>query len=324
MLVAVVLLRARLMIGRARERRLVERCRPVLARCLEGLPVEPPALSGNEREPFLRLWNHYHESLRGPAGDRLNQLAARLGFDAAAREMLRAGSLRKRLLAVITLGNLGDAASREPLRALVDSPSVPLSLSAAHALLRIDPEDSLRWLLPVAAGRHDWPLARLAVILAEAGADAVSLPLAAAIRQCAGADDAAARVPRLLRLARFAHTERLAIAVRETLESATNDEVIAACVGALANPRDVDAVRRHARHPAWFVRVAVARALGRLAAPQDRALLLELLGDQSWWVRYRAAQALAALPFINIAELREGLDDRDAVRMLDHVVAERA
>ena len=72
------------------------------------------------------------------------------------------------------------------------------------------------------------------------------------------------------------------------------------------------------------MRVAVARALGRLAAPQDRALLLELLGDESWWVRYRAARALAALPFINIAELREELDDRDAVRMLDHVVAERA
>ena len=327
MLAAVFALRVRLVLDRSRERRFVERWRPVLVQCMDAVPARLPPLARADRVSFLRLWNYYHESVRGPAQGRLNQLAIDLGVDEMARAMLVAGSLRGRLLATLTLGNLGDRALLPDLRLLVENPSTPISLTAARALLRIEPGPTLTWLLLYASTRAEWPLAGLAAMLAEVGVDRISVPLASAVKEAAGSPDAVARVPRLLKLARLAHASQLEATLRHLLETDRDDEVIAACVGQLSDPRDIDLARRFAVHATWFVRVAAAKALGRLAAPEDRGLLTSMLGDSNWWVRYRAAKALTGLPFVKVEDLRkirDVLPDRYAAQMLDQAIAEQA
>ena len=324
MLAATALLRLRLFMRRRREARFIDVWRPIFAQCIEGAPARLPRLKQADHESFLSLWNHYHESLRGPSETRLNRLAVDTGMDEVVRAMLRGGSRHKRLLAILTLGNLRDRTLLPELRFLAEDRSAVVSLAAAHALLRIEPGVTLTWLLPLAAVRSDWPMGRLAAMLAEAGANRISVPLASAIKEAAGSALAATRVPRLLKLARVAHSDQLAATIRHVLGAARDDEVIASCVSQLTDPRDAELARRYAAHPAWFVRVAAARALGRLGAPEDRTLLTDMLADTSWWVRYRAGQALAGLVHLEeLRRIRSALPDRYAAQMLDQVLAER-
>jgi HEAT repeat protein len=325
MLGTIVLLRVNLLRRRRRDRRFLALWRPLMAQCMESVPDAPPALSAAEIGPFLRLWNHYKESLRGTASERLNELAARAGVLPAVRGMLGRRPLRDRLLAVVTLGHLRDRTAWHELRRAVDDASPVLSLAAAHSLLRIEPQAAPGWLVPLAAERADWPLARVAAMLAEAGADRVTPALAAALGQV-DARRSPESASRLLRLAETAHPGPLAPAVRRLVREAADEGVVADALGALRDPRDADLARERAAHPSWIVRVSAAKALGRVGTDADRGLLVRLLDDPNWWVRHRAAQSLAGLPSVTPAELRAiraGLPDGRAAGALDQVIAER-
>ena len=325
MLLAIVALRARLWRRRKHEHAVIEHWRPVLAQCVDGVPRDLPTLRAAEREVFLRLWNHFFESLRGTAGLHLVELARKLDMDGYAGRLLERGNPRERLLATLTLGHLRDGTRFDGLRALTTDPSPLLSLAAARACVEIDADEALAWLMPVIAAREDWPLARVSTVLAEAGANRITQPLADAFERAAAAPDPAPRVARLQRLMEVAHAERMMPAVRRVLRSATDEQVIASCLNALVEPGDVEAVRTYCAHPAWPVRMAAARALGRLGTPDDRRRLVDMLEDRHWWVRYHAAQALIAMPFVHVEELkkvRETLEDRFAADMLGQVIAE--
>ena len=326
MLAAIVILRMGLLVRRRREQRFLEAWRPLMAQCLEGVPRNLPPLAAADHERFLRLWNYYHESLRGAAKERLNELAEQAGMDVAARAMLGRRSLRDRLIAAVSLGNLGDKTAWHDLRKLAEDASPLLSLAAARSMLRIEPAVTLQWLVPFAAQRRDWPLAKVAAMLAEAGADRVTPALAAALKAAADEKGETERISRLLRLADVAYAEHLAPAVRGILDRGAEDRVIADGLSALRDPRDVDLVRRYAAHASWMVRVAAAKALGKLGTPDDCKTLITLLGDANWWVRYRAAHSLTGLPFVGLEELekiRAALTDRFAAQALDHVMAEK-
>ena len=325
MLAVIVLLRARLLRQQRIDRETTERWRPLIALCIDGVPRELPPLALQERETFLRLWNHFFESLRGTAGTRLVLLARELGMDAYAAELLARGNMRGRLLAALTLGHLRDRARLEDLRRLVTDHSSLLSLAAARASLEIDPGVALSWVMPIIAEREDWPLARVSTMLAEAGPERVTQPLADALERAAGGPRAAPRVARLQRLMEVAHAERMRPAVRRVLAGATDEQVIASCLNALVDPHDVGTVHAHSAHPSWVVRMAAARALGRLGGPDDRKLLVEMLSDRHWWVRYHAGEALVAMPFVDrddLRKIRAMLPDRYAADMLGQVLAE--
>lgn len=327
MIGVVLLLRLRLLARLRRERAFVAAWRPLMVQCLESAPERLPPLAPADRLAFLRLWNHYSESLLGDARARLNRLAVDAGVDAAARAMLRDGSLGERLMAVITLGHLGDRSQRDAMRALAGGESPVLSLAAARALLRIDPEGALPWFVPFAAARADWPFARVAAMLEQAGADRVTPVLAAALEAACDAGADPERLSRLLRLSQVAHAGELAPAVGRVLTTAADPRVIADALSVLQDPRDAPAARRLAAHESWMVRVAAAKALARIGSPEDRGLLTGLLHDANWWVRHRAAQALAALPSLALDELkalRDSLTDDHAGRALDQVIAERS
>lgn len=321
MLVAVFLLRMRLVLRTRREHRYAAQWRPLLAECVFGVPQALPVVPRSMRYHFMKLWNHHHESLEGSARGNLETLARRMGIDEVARNMLQSSDLRERMIAIITLGHLGDRERWQELRALVAHPSPLLSLSAARALLDIDAEATLAWLVMVMAAREDWPLARLVAMLKEAGPDRVTLPLVAALKAAGNPR----QTVRLLRMMEVAHTADAGEAAARVVRESDDPEVKAAGLRLLGDPRELGLARSAAAHESWVVRVAAARLLSRIGEAGDRQLLVGMLKDAHWWVRYHAARALVALPATapgDIERIRSTLDDRYAADMLDQVMAE--
>jgi len=321
MLVAVFLLRLRLVLRLRRERQYAAQWRPLLAECVFGVPEALPAVPRAMRYHFMKLWNHHHESLEGSARGNLEALARKMGTDAVARDMLQSRNLRERLIAIITLGHLGDRQRWEELRTLVSHPSPLLSLAAARALLDIDAEATLAWLVMVMAAREDWPLARLVGMLKEAGPDRTTAPLVAALKAAGNPK----QVVRLLRMMEVAHTSHAGEAAARIVRESDNPEVMAAGLRLLSDPRELGLARSCAVHDSWVVRVAAARLLSRIGEAGDCQLLATMLRDLHWWVRYHAARALVALPSTSpedIEKIRATLDDRYAADMLTQVIAE--
>ena len=328
MLAAVVVLRIQLLLRRSYERRLTARWRPVLAQCVDGVPIDIPRIARNDQYYVLRLWNYHHALMRGQAGEHLNALMRRTGLVVAALRMLKRGSMQHRLLAIMTLGNLREERLLHTFRQLADDSSPFISLAAAQALLQTGPVASLPWLLLRIGRREDWPLTRVSIMLRELGPELVSRPLADALQTAAAAADAEVQVPRLIKLLELAHPAVAAPAVRSAIALAgDNVDVLASCVRALADPRDRELACSYAHHPAWQVRVTAVIALRRFAAPEDRKLLVDMLSDPHWWVRHSAAETLLALPFVTVADLRKIqriLPDRFAVDTLREAIAEQA
>lgn len=324
MLASIFALRIGLVLRQRRKQRFMVRWQPLFVQCVVGVPERLPPLAKADHYNFLKLLIHYHESLRGGATRNLNRLAIATGMDVVARGMLRHGNMRARMIAVVMLGHLGDKARWNELRLLVDDPSPLLSLAAMRALLEIDAAATLAWLVTVIGAREDWPLAKVAAILAEIGPDRVTLPLVTAAES--SVENAPHQVPRLLRLLEVAHSERVVPAVRRILQNTNDEDVIVAGLRLLRDPHDLEMVRNFATHPGWIVRVGAAQTLGSIGMPEDRTLLTNMLGDPIWWVRYSAARALVTLPFVRIDELqkiRAVLPDRFAADMLGQVIAEQ-
>lgn len=325
LLLAIIALRVRLALEQRREQRVIAHCRPLLLQALEQARPEIPKLSRAERIIVLRLWRQLHESLRGPALEKLNAIALRCGFDTLARELLLRRNIDDQLLGIAATGLLRDKRAWDAVRRYACSANPVVSLAAARSLLLIDPEGGLRQLLPDFAARADWPIAGIAAMLADGGPDRATGPLIRAAIQCARAADAAQSAPRLLRLLELIHLGEATATARFILERTTDESTIAAALRLLREPQDLPLLRRYCTHRDSAVRVQAAHGLGRLGAEEDRALLVSMISDENWWVRYRAAQALAALPFVNIAELeklRQNATDCFVADMLTQVIAE--
>lgn len=296
MLVAVLLLRITLVFKERRRKRFLAVWRPLLAASLDTVPDDLPGVDPADAMSFLFLWNYYQESLLGEAGDKLNEVARRVGLDRVALQMLGKKGVREQLLAICTLGHLREKEARERLYRIASAENPALSLAAFKALVQIDREDAMPALIPLLSRRIDWPLDMVASILKSAAAEAVVRPLGQV------AMNAPAKVaPRLIRFLEATGSAKIRPYILAILESAIRSEVIAACLHALAelgDPRDLEVIRGQIEHPAWYVRVQAAQALGKIGTPEDEPRLIALLHDMAWWVRYRAAQALAALPFV--------------------------
>jgi HEAT repeat protein len=296
---------------------------PILVAETAEVPATLPALDASDVIPFLTLWNQLQESFTGDITRRLNEVARRVGADAAARHLLQRRSLRDRLLAVSTLGHLGDRGDQPSWNALVRLTSDRdgmLSLAAARALTRIDAAAALPVILPRLVERTDWSRNYVLGMLVELGADVVSRPLTEAALQ-APPD----RAPTLLQYFSAAHVADAVPVVRAIIARTTHVECLAACLRVFADVDQLDTVREYLRHPSWQVRVQAVNVLGRLGGHDDYQALLPLLSDPEWWVRYRAAKTLCALPGVDLPRVRtlsEQHHDAFARDMLVHVLAE--
>jgi HEAT repeat protein len=273
-----------------------------------------------DETPLLTLWNHAQESVRGEATARLNAFARACGLERAAQRLLRKRGLYGKLLGVVTLGHLRDTSCWDALVTLAADERPVLSLCAARALMLIDAKRALPELLPAFLSRSQWPLSRVASILAEAGPDRVSAALIAAIDE-----EQSGRRARLVRLLDLADGEMTIPHIARMLRESEDEALLLACLKSLHLPHDVAPVRALLTHTSWRVRTQAARALGRIGSREDIPSLLPALADPVWWVRYRAAQALVALPGLDpqeLAAIRSRLTDRYAVDMLEQAQAE--
>lgn len=293
---------------------------PVLAVEATETPAEIPVLHRRDIRPFLILWNQLHESFVGDIKSHLNTVGRRIGIEGIAQQLLEKRSLSQRLLAVSTLGNLGDRDSWDALVRMTADPDGMLSLAAARALTRIDHTSALPVILPLAAKREDWSRNYVLGMLSDLGADVVSRPLT----------EAAMKVEpdhahRLVQYFTVAHVSDVVPVVRTIIGRTRNVECLAACLRVFADVDHLDTVREYLRHPAWQVRVQAVNVLSRLGSAPDYPSLLPLLSDPEWWVRYRAAKAICALPGVDMATLRQlsaRHEDAFARDMLVHVLAE--
>lgn len=304
-----------------REARFRDRWRAILLESVDTVPAHLPTVKPPDWYTFLALWNQFQESLRGGGQHRLKAVAIRLRMDVAARQLLQGGSVSQRLMAIVTLGQLGDHDSWGTLARLSAGEHPVLSLAAARSLILIDAGRAIDALLPALITRTDWPVSRLQLILGEAEPARITPSLVAAV----DVTDAA-RLPRLLALLDCAQGRAAAGKILEVLRRTTDDEVVVACLKSAHVPRERELLAGLTRHSSWQVRTQAARAFGMAAKAGDEKLLLSLLSDRVWWVRYRAAQALVRLPFLSredLLRLRSKVADKFGKNMLDQVMAER-
>jgi HEAT repeat protein len=287
-----------------RRKKVSEIWRPVFSECLLGVPDTLPQLETQDHIVFLYLWNHYYESIRGEATASLVELARRLGTDRFAKQLLHARLLRRRLLAIVTLGHLGERSVWNDLAALLNEDNAFLSFVAAKALTQIDAEAAIPLLIPVISRRSDWSPLKVVAMFGNAKADLAADTIARAA--CQAEADIAARLIRHLAVTR---SSRALPPLRTLLaKKAVPDDVTAACLflfGQCSDPRDLDTVRAYLAHPTWYVRLQAASALGKMGVEEDEARLVGLLSDDVWWVRYRVAEALSNLPSMTEEKMAE-------------------
>lgn len=296
--------------------------RPLLMQSLMDSEGELPEIKPADWHTFFAYWNHLHESLRGDVKEGLNQVARAVGADKEARRMLSRGTMRDRLMALHTFGNLRDASVWHELQDAVTGDNSFLALTAMRALIQIDAKASIPVLLSQLSRRHDWSLASIATILHDAGIDVVSETLAEAALRAPKAE-----APRLIHLLAALHATAALPVIREVLATTTDEAVIAACLPMVNGSADLPLVRKFTAHASGTIRAHAASAIGRIGLPGDESLLVDMLGDRLWWVRYRAAQALVDLPFVDRAALQRiqaEHPDPFARDMLAQALAERS
>lgn len=286
----------------------------------EARERELPRCARSERGYVLEEWNSARAAVEGEAVANLVAVAGRIGLDAWARAMLRRRRLGSKLVAIQTLGHLGDASEWSTLAALAEHPNTALSATAALALVQIDVREGLPLVMTQVVARTDWPPTSVSRILKTAGAARITQPLCNAILT----SDAATSV-RLLRYAELARTETVDQLVELLLRERDEPAVLAAALSAASSQSAVPRLASLACHEAWYVRVQAANVIGRVGDERDVPLLEGLLADAVWWVRYRAAQALVSLPFLGpnrLRQIRNRQTDRFAADIMQQAMAE--
>ena len=321
MVLYVIFLRYMLIREERRRKLFLDVWRPILIRSLESIPDVLPPVKKKDWPVLFNLWNHFHESLRGSAKDNLNEIARKAGMLPVAGSLLKKRKVKSRLAAITTLGLLRDKTVWEEIKnsSVDEHPSV--SLAAMRALIRIDEERAMPFIIPLISARTDWPPARVANILHEASPHVICVALADAILH-----SPEPHIPLLIRYFETIACDSSTVVLRQAIEKFPNAAVISACLHAFKSPDALDIVRKNLTHAAWHVRVQAVRALGRMGLVYDKYILINMLCDQQWWVRYRAAQALSSLPFISTVDLEKIRDeqaDRYAKDILIQVIAEK-
>lgn len=287
-----------------RRHTVTETWRPLLAECVIEVPATLPPLTSHDHLVLLYLWNHCYESIRGDARENLKELARRTGTDRLAKELLHARLLRRRLLAIVTLGHLQDRSVWNELAAMLEADNAFVSLVAAKALLHIDANAAVPLVIPVISRRKDWSPLKVVAIFEPAGADIAAEAIAQAA--CLASPEIGSRLIRHLAATQSQHALPPLRALLQ--KGPPSDDLLAACLflfGECSDPRDVVTIRAHLSHPTWYVRLQAASALGKVGIEEDEARLLALLDDEHWWVRYRAAEALSNLPWMTPERLTQ-------------------
>lgn len=258
-----------------------------------------PRVRWADRIDLLEEWNRARSIVDGGAADNLVLLAKRTRIPKLAARLIARRRVRSKILAVQTFGHLRDPSRRDDIAELVEHDNTALSITAAEALVEIDPAFGAAKVIPMINRRRDWPKNRVSIILRLAGSERISEPMYRAIRS---ADSEG--IVYLLQFARLVEAEVLDALVEDLLRSSSHPGVLTAALKLVSGFGGVPRIAWLTQHDAWFVRMQAAKVLGRIGQQEHLSLLEALLDDEEWWVRYRAAQSIASLPFLGPNQLR--------------------
>ena len=268
-----------------------------------------PALS---LESLLRVYSWRRR-------ENLKELARRTGTDRFAKELLHARLLRRRLLAIVTLGHLQERSIWNELAAALQADNAFVLLVAAKALLHIDAKAAVPLIIPVISQRKDWSRSKS---WRSSNRQVRTSPLRPSRRL--RALPARKSASRLIRHLAATQSQHALPPLRDMLQKGTpSDDLLAACLflfGECSDPRDIVTIRTHLSHPTWYVRLQAASALGKVGIEEDEARLIALLDDEHWWVRYRAAEALSNLPWMTTGRLTRVHNTLTTVESQEHLV----
>lgn len=279
-----------------------------------------PPIIRNQHINLLEEWNRARNMVDGSAVDNLIALAIRTGIPDITDELFKKNRLRSRILAVQTFGNLRDTTRYGEIRLLLDDDNTALSITAAAALVEIDPDDAVMAIVPMIEKRRDWPKNRVSIILRVAGSERISEPMYRAIRSADNANKTY-----LLQFARLVEAGVLDALVEDMIRHSNDPGVLNAALKLVSGFEGVPRIASLTQHETWFVRMQSANVLGRIGQKEHLPILESLLRDREWWVRYRAAQAIASLPFLGpnqLRHIRRRQTDRYASDILQQAFAE--
>jgi len=321
LMLVVILVMRQMVMRRERNRiRAATRWHQILLDSVRGPATTPPSLPRADLPGFVDAWNHVHQSLGEHDDTGLQRVAREIGLERQLYLAVDHGNFHNRVMSIIALGYLRSRTHFDKLVRYLDDRSTIISLSAARALMHIDPARAVTMLVPHIVERNDWPQGGVAQILHDASPALVSKELSEVALQ-ANADVA----PRLVRFLADVSPTAAAPVIRQILQSRPDDHLVSTCLQVMTEQEDLDLVRALLAHPRWHVRMHAAAAIGRLGKSSDVARLEPLFADPQWWVRYRAAQALSRLPGIDhedMQRIRAAQTDRFACDVLDQVMAE--
>jgi HEAT repeat protein len=283
---------------------LIDLWRPLFFESITEMPQVLPVIPASDWFTLVQLYNSIQESIVGEAKNHMNVLARRIGLDRVALNLVRRGKLSHRLTAIIALGNLREKTAKGYLERILLDKSSLLSLLAAHALLRIDPQSTIVPIAVLCSSRRDWCPVRVIEMLSEAGTDTIVGPLSK-VAADAPTDES-------IRVLGFLEATRCAAAIpvaHDILERrGLDDRMIVACLRLFAEfaiSEDLPLIRGYLTHRNWCVRLHAVKALGRLGSQGDAHLLISRLDDDNWWVRFRTAEALANFSFMTKTRLTD-------------------
>jgi len=280
-----------------------------------------PKLSPRQLPYLMEEWNALRDAVRGEAAERLNGAALALGFDVAARRLLHARQVGRRILAVRTLGHLRDPTSWKPLQDQLVSTNSLVAFYAAAALVQIDAQRAMPGIMLQLTERESWPGEAMARLLVDAGADVAREPIRSMMLTLPPA-----KVPPLLPW--LVHVDAVLgseVAIELLRRHPGHEEIVAAALVAVLEPAVLPELAKFADSANADVRQSLAIAYGHLGGLGEIPTLMRLLCDPVWWVRYRAGHAVLKLKGMDAARLeglRVQLSDPYARDMLRHVEAE--
>lgn len=295
--------------------------RQILAQAPHDMSARVPALPRRDMTGFIDAWNDLHGALDGADNAGMRHVAEQVGLERKLYVAADHGGFHNRVMSIIAMGYLRSNAHFEKLTRLLRDGSPIVSLSAARAMMQIDPEHAVQLVVPQIVARHDWIQGGVAEILGKGDPASVSRELGNLTLQAN--DDVA---PRLVRFLAGVSPGAATPVIRKVLASPHDEHLVSTCLQVMTEPLDLAFVHPLLANSRWHVRMHAATAVGRLGTGADVQGLMPLLADAEWWVRYRAAQAvrrLAAGDQGGLARIRAVQVDRYACDILDQVMAEQ-
>jgi HEAT repeat protein len=277
---------------------------------------------------FLLLWLRLQKTVRGESRLYLNRLLMQVSVKQLTLRqhilnMLKNNKTDERLIALSVVGFLGDKDACADLIVALKDPQPAISLTAAHALVRIDDNLAILHVIPMIVLRRDWSVDPIALMLKEASVQFIEAFLTT-IEQAE--TEGRPYLLRLMRVLEVLQLNRPLLFLRHILEHSTNSELVTSALKLVQSTSDLDLVRSRINDTSWSVKVQAAAVLGRLGGKDDVPLLVSMMNAKDWWVRYRAAKSLVQLPFVNHAEIsliKQNMSDGYGRDILSHVLAEQ-